>query len=413
MASARTATRQRLIESALDLFVSQGFTETTTRQIADLAQVNEVTLFRQFGSKHDLLLVAIQDSGIFARLSDALKAPLTQSTDLSQALAYYSHELLESFGQMPELLRSVVGEAGHYTVENRQALGQEIREASQGVANYLARLLERQQIHSRVPPDKLAGLLNGLLFGALVIELTTEFHGLWEDRQDLLHSLVQLCLYGAFDLRADVPPAADGLETDLLFEASVDRVADLPADLVRSLMIQAKKHSPLAYAITYLLFGSGLHPSEILILKRVHHISNSRQHLVQVPQGQVRQVPVNQWIMGKRYGSYTHNPLSQWLKSRKDEHPTLFVSQSGEPLTEGELDTLWQAITADHLTPDNSPPRLSQARQTWCVEMLMKGMELEDLSILSGWEPERLQPYARRAREKAALERAIQLDQKG
>ena len=414
MPPARSATRQRLIDSALALFASQGFTETTTRQIADLAQVNEATLFRQFGSKHDLLLVAIEDSGIFTRLSEALKTSLAQANSLPQALTYYSQELLESLGQTPELIRSVVGEAGHYTPENRRALGNSVKAANQDVANYLSRILEQEQIYARITPEKLAGLLNGLLFGALMIELTTEFHGLWGDREDMLNSLVQLCLYGAFDSSEGSEQPRAEAEVAIVANNTIttNHVADLSADLVRSLLLQAKKHSPLAYAVTYLLFAAGLQPHELLTLQRSHQISNARHHLIQVPEGQVRQVPVNQWIMGKRYGSYTNNPLSQWLKSRKDDSHFLFVNEAGSPLTQTDLATLWQAVTADlHLT-DNGTPRMDQARQTWCVEMLMKGMEIEDLSILSGWDIAQLQPYARRARENAALERAIQLDQK-
>jgi hypothetical protein len=44
--------------------------------------------------------------------------------------------------------------------------------------------------------------------------------------------------------------------------------------------------------------------------------------------------------------------------------------------------------------------------------MLMRGMELEDLSILSGIDIEHLQQYAQRARNKAALESAARLDKK-
>jgi predicted Ser/Thr protein kinase len=45
--------------------------------------------------------------------------------------------------------------------------------------------------------------------------------------------------------------------------------------------------------------------------------------------------------------------------------------------------------------------------------MLMRGIDLEDLSILSGWDSNQLQPYARRAKEKAAIERALKLDARG
>jgi hypothetical protein len=58
------------------------------------------------------------------------------------------------------------------------------------------------------------------------------------------------------------------------------------------------------------------------------------------------------------------------------------------------------------------PLSIEQARQTWCVEMLMKGINLEDLSILSGLDLRQLELYARRAGEKAALERAVRLDRK-
>ena len=42
----------------------------------------------------------------------------------------------------------------------------------------------------------------------------------------------------------------------------------------------------------------------------------------------------------------------------------------------------------------------------------MRGLALEDLSILSGCGLEHLQPYLRRAREKVALEQALRLDQR-
>ena len=46
--------RERILEAALDLFSQKGFHATTTRKIAQEADVNEVTLFRHFSSKMDL-----------------------------------------------------------------------------------------------------------------------------------------------------------------------------------------------------------------------------------------------------------------------------------------------------------------------------------------------------------------------
>ncbi len=49
-----TDTRQRIIDAAFQLFTDHGIEGTSTRQIATLAGVNEVTLFRHFGTKDGL-----------------------------------------------------------------------------------------------------------------------------------------------------------------------------------------------------------------------------------------------------------------------------------------------------------------------------------------------------------------------
>ena len=53
-------TRARLIDTALALFARSGYAKTTTRAIADEAGVNEVTLFRHFGSKKGLLTACVE-----------------------------------------------------------------------------------------------------------------------------------------------------------------------------------------------------------------------------------------------------------------------------------------------------------------------------------------------------------------
>lgn len=52
-------TRTRILDAALDLFYQRGFDGTTTRAIAEGAGVNEVTLFRTFGSKQNIFLAVV------------------------------------------------------------------------------------------------------------------------------------------------------------------------------------------------------------------------------------------------------------------------------------------------------------------------------------------------------------------
>lgn len=414
MSVQRNTTRQRLISAALELFASQGVTETTTKQIAESAAVNEVTLFRQFGNKHGLLLAVIEEAAVFTHLGQALVQQSNQSRNIYQALKDYATACLQALESVPQVVRSVVGEAGQYPAENREALGRGFTQANHYVAEYFETVIQGGQLPTYLSAEKLASLLNGMLLGYAVIEFTSEFHELWQDRDDFLENLVTLFLHGAVSQipEAEVDVANLVKPEPATVVAPIEKVADLPASLVHSLLRRARKLGQPDYALLYVLFGAGLSAAELVQLERSHYISDDRQQFLQITHGNMRQVPVNQWIMGKRYGSYTRNPLISWLKSRKDSQSALFLNPDGEPLSETELRQQWQQWTAEFLTPEGQAVAIEQAQQTWCVDMLMRGIDLENLHILTGWETAQLQPYAQRAREKAALEQAARLDQK-
>lgn len=56
----RTVADDRLLEAALEVIAREGYAGATTRQIAAEAGVNEVTLFRRFGSKKGLMMAAVE-----------------------------------------------------------------------------------------------------------------------------------------------------------------------------------------------------------------------------------------------------------------------------------------------------------------------------------------------------------------
>jgi AcrR family transcriptional regulator len=396
-----TSTRDRIVQAALELFTAQGVTNTTTRSIADLAEVNEVTLFRHFGNKHGLLLAVLENSSVFRTLGESLMRHASPTNNVSQALKVYGSECLDALERVPELVRSVVGEADQFPLENRRALGQGLTEANRYLAQYLATVVEQGQIATSLPPEKLAGLLNSLILGYGAIELTSEFHELWQDRADFLDSLVQLFLNEA------VSPIQGGVLT--IRHSTIPDVADLPAKLVHDILQQAKKAGHQDYALAYVLFAAGLNAPEVVRLERSQVISDAHQHVLQI---EARQVPVNQWVLGKRYGSYVANPLTRWLKIRKDNQTALFLNAEGQPLNVAELMERWQNWTEDCVTPSGQPPSVEQAQQTWCIDMLLRGMSIENLSILTGLDVIQLQPYAQRAKERTAIAQATRLDQK-
>lgn len=386
------STRQRLTQAAIELFLAQGVTHTTTRQIADIAQVNEATLFRNFGNKYGLLLAMLEEDLTLVTPTEPLYGEPKAAALRSYASSYLL--LLEKF---PNFVRSLIGEADQYPEEHRHAIRQQLQELQQQMAQQLQLLLlERGPLSA----DEQACILGALLVGHAVIEATADA-SFWSSRDEFLDALV-----------ATLIPSQSAGDEPLTSEPVATAVMDLPNGWVHQMMKQARSLSLQDYALGQVLFGAGLLPLELIGLERNHQICDKSQHLIQVVRSSYpRQVPVNQWILGKRYGSYTNNPLTKWLKTRKDDEPAMFINEDYEALTLADLQERWQLWWEDIEMGDLSPS-LMQARHTWCVEMLMRGISLENLGILTGYSEAELEPYAQRAKEKSAIAAATQLDRK-
>lgn len=75
------ATRARVEKAACRLFVSQGITETTTRDIASEAGVSEGTIYRYFESKEELAFTLF--SNIHTRLAEAVDTAQKPHDDIA------------------------------------------------------------------------------------------------------------------------------------------------------------------------------------------------------------------------------------------------------------------------------------------------------------------------------------------
>jgi len=316
MSSQRYSTRQRIIEAAQKLFISQGVNETTTRQIAELAHVNEVTLFRHFQNKDNLFLAVIEESQIFSNFKGDLLSSLDSITSQDALIREYAKLCLEKLEKFPYILSSLLGESRHYPIENRQVLGSRITE----VNNYLTKYLEIRLDNYSLDAAKFSSMLNTILLGYATLELTSEFQEIWGSREEFLDSLVTLLL------------------------SPKNIVRDLPRDLVHQILQRARRMGKQEYALVYLLFASGISAREITTIKRSQYIHNEGEQFLQITQESPRQIPINQIILGKRYGSYRNNPLSRWLRIRKDEQTNLFT------LSETEIKQIWQELTTGLIT---------------------------------------------------------------
>ena len=87
--------RQQIMQAAMKLFARQGFEGTTTRQIAERAQVNEAIIFRHFPHKEDLYWLIIEDKCRIARERKRLaSSPRIDSLD-RKGLAAIAEDILQ------------------------------------------------------------------------------------------------------------------------------------------------------------------------------------------------------------------------------------------------------------------------------------------------------------------------------
>src|ERR1700722_1880627 len=77
-------TREHILDAAARLYGEHGFRGTTTRRIAQEAGVNEVTLFRLFGSKTALLLEALRVHGVEPNHAELPAVPTDPLAELTQ-----------------------------------------------------------------------------------------------------------------------------------------------------------------------------------------------------------------------------------------------------------------------------------------------------------------------------------------
>lgn len=103
-------TRGRILDAAHRLFVGQGFRGATTRRIAEEAGVNEVTLFRQFSCKEELLAAAIE-RGSELRTIQLAEGMLPQTpSDVRAELRRFLIAILRGFSEGRQAVRTAMAE---------------------------------------------------------------------------------------------------------------------------------------------------------------------------------------------------------------------------------------------------------------------------------------------------------------
>jgi AcrR family transcriptional regulator len=142
-AETKTATRQRILDSAKNLFAQQGFEAATTRDIARAAGIAAGTLFNYFPAKESIALCLISEA--HAKASDSYLgqfsvAPTSLEEDLFGHVAAGLRRLKPYRKYLPAVLETslapsadgAVGEASSFRSDHLDAVSQMLHGHGQG-----------------------------------------------------------------------------------------------------------------------------------------------------------------------------------------------------------------------------------------------------------------------------------------
>jgi AcrR family transcriptional regulator len=180
--------RDKILKAATELYAETGFRGTTTRQIAQLAGVNEVTVFRHFGSKTALLHEAIRCACATSR-----PAPLPEVPEDPRAeLLDWSRKHWEELWSRRAVIRTAMGEIE----EHPELMPQENNAtacAGRELGAYLSRLRSRGLIRADFDISAATMILMGTLFADAMSRDILPFIYLLEPEQ-AIHQYVDLFL---------------------------------------------------------------------------------------------------------------------------------------------------------------------------------------------------------------------------
>src|SRR5947209_978728 len=124
-AAPELSTRDRLLDAALEVCARRGLHGSTTREIAEEAQVKEVTLFRHFGSKGKLLVALVRRS-VSAQIEALIEADPLEN-DLRADLGRFATRFDRLLMEQEPLIRALIGESRQHPEEARQVISEAAR----------------------------------------------------------------------------------------------------------------------------------------------------------------------------------------------------------------------------------------------------------------------------------------------
>jgi len=187
-----TDTRERILNAAMRVFARDGVAGATTREIARVARVNEVTLFRYFKNKNELLRQMVLHNctryeQVFA------EASLQSKEDFRRTIQSFADTMGRKLDDNEDMVRTFIGEMKRHLKLSRRIFVQASKQSREKFIAYITAAQQAGYVRKEVDPVTATDALYGMLMsGALRRPLTESLYS----KQQYAETCVDLFLKG-------------------------------------------------------------------------------------------------------------------------------------------------------------------------------------------------------------------------
>lgn len=161
-------TSKKIMKVALKLFSEQGYYPTTTKQIAEETGVNELTIFRHFGSKSNLFQATTEEYIVDSKIDLILKD--TEDLSFEESMSLITNRIYKLFIQNTKLYKVQMKLSDNEKDFVKLKLYRKIISV---LKDYFKELKENNKIKGE--PEIMAVTLINSLLGAFTIEILGDY----------------------------------------------------------------------------------------------------------------------------------------------------------------------------------------------------------------------------------------------
>jgi len=190
----KSTTRQKLLEATLKLISEKGYLGATTREIARLAGVTELTLFRHFGTKERLFEELLSSYTFLPRLKELL--PELDGLSYKDALTLTATRFLLTLRERKSMIKIMHSEITIYPDQIRRIYTSFIEEIRATLATYFVSVQKKGML-KKVSPNTAARTFLGMLFSYFRSEEIIRENGMTKKKMDRhVKELVEIFMFG-------------------------------------------------------------------------------------------------------------------------------------------------------------------------------------------------------------------------